>query len=709
MKENRKTTSNWVKRNLRRLIRRNYVRWATVIAKYPFCLIFISVVFTLICCLSFYFKTPYSIHSLPSENFSENKPEGYILQFEFENKHPTRKLIDETTIVIRNHEYLSNNCVHGESLKSGIPPELSKVIPNHSCLIFSPANLPDSDHEFPRNVEELFKRHKKAARILWGSKWKHYPPVVTVVLRHDIDPQAPWLLSLARDLFPASASENVSTPPRSGTEPLININFHFGYPATIDWLVYLSAGILLYVYYYVTVRKMNFLESSIITSAAVCGTLIMSLMVALGSCLALDLDIYVESGPFERGIGWIFIYYTFTFIAFESVLMLTKCIIETPVEEGPTERIAHGLLRGGCHLSKFFFAQLALTMIGSISEYSRSFSIFALIMVLSHSALLHSFFAPILFLELKQLERSEPKWIHKRSGAAIRLRRYWNSRNSGKFREDTLEDVTPLVDLGENHIDPIEGMFQPLRIKLLKTWAHKAILQKIAMIVFITWIGYRVFMVDPSEINNDYDDNDLEFAKLPWAYAFQLYSRDIRGKHLSFLPRIRVPFDPSGSRPIPIYQETKDSPRLTQFVSWKLVSLIIAFAAAIYKLYKAYERKIEINKAFVEYFDSRKASKSLYEDVALEKHLELEFTIDHVAQDEETGNLLLVDSSGSLTIFDASSNKIVAQKLSQISSYRASTTSDSRHHFTEDDNPLISDDETVWSIGIHQNNIILGF
>ena len=110
----------------------------------------------------------------------------------------------------------------------------------------------------------------------------------------------------------------------------------------------------------------------------------------------------------------------------------------------------------------------------------------------------------------------------------------------------------------------------------------------------------------------------------------------------------------------------------------------------------------------MDYFDSGKSSKSLFEDVALGKHLELDFTIDHVAQDVETGNLLLVDSSGSLTIFDASSNKIVAQKLSQISSYRASTTSDSRHHFTEDDNPLISDDETVWSIGIHQNNIILG-
>lgn len=49
----------------------------------------------------------------------------------------------------------------------------------------------------------------------------------------------------------------------------------------------------------------------------------------------------------------------------------SKIVYETAFEEGPTERIAHGLLRGGSHLSKFFFAQLALTTIGSISEYSR--------------------------------------------------------------------------------------------------------------------------------------------------------------------------------------------------------------------------------------------------------------------------------------------------------------------------------------------------
>ena len=163
----KKSTSTWLSRKLQRLVRRNYVRWATLIARYPFSLIFVSVVFTLICkqipslfnsfelfvgCLSFYIKTPYSIHAFTPDRLVDNHPEGHILQFEFENERPTQKLIEETTNAIKNHENLSKNCVLGESLKSGIPPELSKVIPSHSCLIFSPSNIQKDG-----NVDELFK------------------------------------------------------------------------------------------------------------------------------------------------------------------------------------------------------------------------------------------------------------------------------------------------------------------------------------------------------------------------------------------------------------------------------------------------------------------------------------------------------------------------------------------------------------------------
>ena len=178
----RKSTSTrvWLSRKVHRLVRRNYVRWATLIARYPFSLIFVSVVFTLICkqilspfrsafttylgCLSFYIKTPYSIHAFSPDNLKlvENHPEAFILQFEFENERPTYKLIEKTTKAIKNHKILSKNCVLGESLKSGIPPELSKVIPSHSCLIFSPSNVDDN----PGNIEDIFKERSQIKPIL---------------------------------------------------------------------------------------------------------------------------------------------------------------------------------------------------------------------------------------------------------------------------------------------------------------------------------------------------------------------------------------------------------------------------------------------------------------------------------------------------------------------------------------------------------------
>ena len=151
------------------------------------------------------------------------------------------------------------------------------------------------------------------------------------------------------------------------------------------------------------------------------------------------------------------------------------------------------------------------------------------------------------------------------------------------------QDVTPLVDLGENHIDPMEGVLKPLRIRLLQSWAHKAIIQKIMMILFVSWVCYRVF-VNPNDDENysGYkSDGNFEFAKLPWAYAFQLYSRDIRGKHLTFLPRVRVPFQPNGSRPVDPFQNAADFKISRSFnLSWRLILLFVAFAVAIFKMHQ---------------------------------------------------------------------------------------------------------------------------
>ncbi|CBY42377.1 unnamed protein product, partial [Oikopleura dioica] len=270
----------------------------------------------------------------------------------------------------------------------------------------------------------------------------------------------------------------------------------------------------------------------------------------------------------------------------------------------------------------------------------------------------------------------------------------------------------------------MEGVLKPLRIRLLQSWAHKAIIQKIMMILFVSWVCYRVF-VNPNDDEHYFSDNlgnrNFDFAKLPWAYAFQLYSRDIRGKHLTFLPRIRVPFQPNGSRPVDPFQNSANFKISRSFnVSWTLILLFVAFALAIFKMHQAYARKSKINKTFVEYFGS---GKSAFDELKLEKRVELKLTIEHIAQDLKTGHFLLVDVSGSITVYDAKTDKIVAKssaKPAQFLPYHVpesvgfninletSKFSPRRQSFELPDNSFITNDETIWSVGIHKNTIILG-
>ena len=93
---------------------------------------------------------------------------------------------------------------------------------------------------------------------------------------------------------------------------------------------------------------------------AAIGSLILSLIIAVGICLTLDLQTYIESG----GLASTVIYYVFTFVSFESILGVTNGLISTPVEEGPVERITEGLQRGGKTRWKLFYIQIFTCLAG---------------------------------------------------------------------------------------------------------------------------------------------------------------------------------------------------------------------------------------------------------------------------------------------------------------------------------------------------------
>ena len=121
----------------------------------------------------------------------------------------------------------------------------------------------------------------------------------------------------------------------------------------------------------------------------------------------------------------------------------------------------------------------------------------------------------------------------------------------------------------------------------------------------------------------------------------------------------------------------------------------------------------------MEYFGS---GKTPFDDLKLQKRVELKLTIEHIAHDLKTGCFLLVDVSGSISVYDPKTDKIVAKSSAKPALYlpyhipetvgfniNLETSKFPRQKsFELPDNSFISDDETIWSVGIHHNTIILG-
>lgn len=82
-------------------------------------------------------------------------------------------------------------------------------------------------------------------------------------------------------------------------------------------------------------------------------------------------------------------------------------------------------------------------------------------MVLSNFLLLHSFFIPILFLEIRQLERTEPVFIKTRSKPSEQLHKLVSNHVTKRIRKtddgDQLDEVNALDDPGENFTDNVNG------------------------------------------------------------------------------------------------------------------------------------------------------------------------------------------------------------------------------------------------------------
>ncbi|KAG5445457.1 Sterol regulatory element-binding protein cleavage-activating protein [Clonorchis sinensis] len=163
-------------------------------------------------------------------------------------------------------------------------------------------------------------------------------------------------------------------------------------------LIYLV--LLLYIYF--SVCKLEMVKSKIALAFSACFTVVASLCMSLGLCITIGLMVPTLSG------SEIFPYLV-VLIGFENVIVLTKSVVATPVDLPVKYRIAQGLSKESWPLTKQYFTQLVLLCLGFLTFHPtmQEFCLFAMVGVTTDFFLQLFFFVTVLSVDIRRMELSD--------------------------------------------------------------------------------------------------------------------------------------------------------------------------------------------------------------------------------------------------------------------------------------------------------------
>lgn len=179
------------------------------------------------------------------------------------------------------------------------------------------------------------------------------------------------------------------------------INLQYTNQSLMYYIPYLVLYILLFLYIYISVRKIEFVKSKWGLAFAAVSQVMASLLMAIGICT------YFGVTPTLNG-GEIFPY-LIIFIGFENIVVLTKSVVSTPFDLDVRYRIALGLKKESWLITKILTFELIIicfgffTMVPAIQE----FCIFAYVGLLIDFFMQMIFFVTVLSIDIRRMELSD--------------------------------------------------------------------------------------------------------------------------------------------------------------------------------------------------------------------------------------------------------------------------------------------------------------
>lgn len=309
------------------------------------------------------------------------------------------KLLD----VVRNFQdaesskSLGHVCLHVEAVKKSKDVR-SDILPQYSCLVLSPANFWHQDvQEFAQdssilntvfNHQNLQKGKTSVAEMLFGMHLsdtgiKRYPLrsrqrilqyAITIFMEEYDKRFISGLRYKLQTLYPLHQNLSFNSIENAGN--IYNETAYIYYPGEINFNEFFPIAIaflLLFLYYYFSVRKIELIKSKIAMAITVVLTVLSSLGMTLGICFFFGLTFSLQGKEIFP--------YLVILVGLENVLVITKSVVSTPQHLDIKIRVAQGLSKEGWSITKNLLSEITILTIGLFTFVPaiQEFCIFAIV------------------------------------------------------------------------------------------------------------------------------------------------------------------------------------------------------------------------------------------------------------------------------------------------------------------------------------------
>ncbi|KAH8297118.1 hypothetical protein KR044_005094 [Drosophila immigrans] len=328
--------------------------------------------------------------------------------------------------IVRNHQSSENqrtleqNCLHVENVKRGVQGQLDQIFPEYGCLLLSPANLwAQNAQNFTRDtniLNTIFQYHNlqkskvSIAEMLFGlpmqdTGFKRYPLrarsriiqyAMTLILKQN---DAEYLETLKEKLLRYYPPLTSAPSGRDGDEPsTITYIFYPGEYKIWEFLPLSVAFVLVFVYVYFSVRKIDVFRSRMLLALCSVVTTLGSLAMSLGLCFFFGLTISLQSKDIFP--------YLVILVGLENSLVITKSVVSMNETFDVKIRVAQALSKEGWHISKTLLTEITILTIGlaTFVPVIQEFCIFAIVGLISDFMLQMLLFSTILAMNIKRAE-----------------------------------------------------------------------------------------------------------------------------------------------------------------------------------------------------------------------------------------------------------------------------------------------------------------